>query len=78
VPTGTTVNRNGNSYYVVNSSSQFLKHKSDGSNTISAVGPGTVVHMTKVGADWASVTLKDGSKGVIQTKHLRAAGSANF
>lgn len=76
---GSTVNTNGHSYYVVGESSQFMKYgDSQMTSTISAVDPGTVVVMTKPGADWATVRLSDGSSGVIQTKHLRAAARSEI
>lgn len=78
-PAGSAVNTNGHSYYVVGESSQFMKYgESQTTSTISAIDPGTVVVMTKPGADWATVRLSDGSSGVIQTKHLRAASRSEI
>ena len=74
-----TVNRNGNSFYVVNGASQFMQYgESKLESTISAIQPGTVVMMTKPGADWATVQLSNGSTGIIQTKNLRAASGAEI
>ena len=76
VSPSSTVNRNGNSYYIVGASSQFMKYGASRSETqIIAVPSGTTVLMTKPGTDWATVRLPDGSSGVIQTKNLRAASS---
>lgn len=74
-----TINQNGNSYYVVNSTSQFMKYgESRDETSIRAVNPGTVVMMTKPGAEWATVQLNDGSTGIIQTKNLRGANAGEF
>ena len=42
---------------------------------VRALQPGTVVRMTKAGDQWASISLPDGTQGIIQNKSLRA-GSA--
>ena len=77
IPTTTTVNKNGNSFYVVNSSAQFMKYGASRSETtIMALPPGTIVQMTKPGESWASVRTSNGSSGVIETKNLRAASAA--
>ncbi|MDF1810752.1 MAG: hypothetical protein P1V20_01000 [Verrucomicrobiales bacterium] len=70
------VNRYGNSFYVVNSQAQFMKYGDSPTETsITAVRPGTLVMMTKPGAEWATVQLSDGSTGIIRTKNLRGAAA---
>lgn len=74
----TTVNQHGNNYYVVESNSQFIKYgDNETSTSISAVGPGTIVMMTKPGANYATVQLPNGATGNIETKHLRAASGTD-
>jgi|GEM_PF-458194 len=70
----TTVNANGNSFYRVSSQAQFMKYgESQMESEISVLPPGVLVKMTKPGAEWATVQLDDGTKGVIQVKSLRDA-----
>ncbi|MEO0415936.1 MAG: hypothetical protein AAF226_13395, partial [Verrucomicrobiota bacterium] len=68
------INRNGNSFYVTQSNTQFMKYGATvNSTTILALPPGTIVQMTKPGQNWATVMMPDGSTGVIEVKSLRAA-----
>lgn len=76
VPTLTTVNSAGTSYYAVSSTAQFMVYgENQMQSEIKALPAGTVVLMTKPGEQWASVRLPDGTEGVVQNKNLRPAAS---
>lgn len=76
VPTLTTVNSSGNSYYVVTSTAQFMVYGDDQlQSEVKALPAGSVVQMTKPGEQWASIRLPDGSSGIVQNKFLRAASA---
>jgi hypothetical protein len=77
VPTLTTVNSSGSSYYVVASTAQFMVYgESQMQSEVRALPVGTLVLMTKPGEQWASVRLPNGTEGIIQNKHLRPASGA--
>ncbi len=79
VSSTSVINRNGNSYYIVEQSAQFMKYGATPTDTtILAVSPGMIVNMTKPGEGWATVQLQNGSTGVIETKNLRAALSSEI
>jgi len=76
VPTLTTVNSAGTSYYTVSTSAQFMVYgENQMQSEIKAIPAGTVVLMTKPGEQWASVRLPDGTEGVLQNKNLRPASA---
>ncbi len=76
VPTLTTVNSAGTSYYAVSSTAQFMVYgENQMQSEIKALPAGTVVLMTKPGEQWASVRLPDGTEGVVQNKNLRPAAA---
>lgn len=76
VPTLTTVNSAGTSYYTVSSTAQFMVYgENQMQSEIKALPAGTVVLMTKPGEQWASVRLPDGTEGVLQNKNLRPAAA---
>jgi hypothetical protein len=77
VPTMTTVNSAGNSYYVVTSTAQIMVYgENQMQSEIRALPAGMVVQMTKPGETWASVRLSNGTEGIVQNKFLRAASSS--
>lgn len=77
VPTLTTVNSAGSSYYVVASTAQFMVYgENQMQSEVRALPAGSVVLMTKPGEQWASVRLSNGTEGVLQNKHLRPASAA--
>lgn len=77
VPTLTTVNSAGSSYYVVASTAQFMVYgENQMQSEVRALPAGTVVLMTKPGEQWASVRLSNGTEGVLQNKNLRPASAA--
>lgn len=77
VPTMTTVNSAGSSYYVVASTAQFMVYgENQMQSEVRALPAGSVVLMTKPGEQWASVRLSNGTEGVVQNKHLRPASAA--
>jgi len=70
------INGNGNAFYRVASSAQFMQYgASTMESEIRALSAGTLVRMTKPGAEWATIQLQDGSQGVIQVSNLRPASS---
>ncbi|MEQ1842694.1 MAG: hypothetical protein ABL994_20025, partial [Verrucomicrobiales bacterium] len=76
VPTLTTVNSAGTSYYTVSTAAQFMVYGANQMQSeIKAIPAGTVVLMTKPGEQWASVRLSDGTEGVLQNKNLRPASA---
>lgn len=79
VPTMTTVNSSGSSYYVVASTAQFMVYGENRMQSeVRALPAGSVVLMTKPGEQWASVRLSNGTEGVVQNKHLRPASAAEI
>ena len=77
VPTLTTVNSTGSSYYTVASTAQFMVYgENQMQSEVRALPAGSVVLMTKPGEQWASVRLPNGTEGVLQNKHLRPASTA--
>jgi hypothetical protein len=77
VPTLTTVNSAGSSYYMVASTAQFMVYgENQMQSEVRALPAGSVVLMTKPGEQWASVRLPNGTEGVLQNKHLRPASAA--
>ncbi len=77
VPTMTTVNSAGSSYYVVASTAQFMVYgENQMQSEVRALPAGSVVLMTKPGEQWASVRLSNGTEGIVQNKHLRPASAA--
>lgn len=77
VPTLTTVNSSGNSYYVVTQTAQFMVQGEDQLNSeIRALPAGSVVLMTKPGDNWAQVSVPGGASGIVQNKFLRPASAA--
>ncbi len=77
VPTMTTVNSSGTSYYVVASTAQFMVYgENQAQSEVRAVPAGSIVLMTKPGEQWASVRLPNGTEGILQNKHLRPATAA--
>lgn len=80
VPTLTTVNSAGSSYYVVANTAQFMVYgASQIQSEVRALPAGTVVLMTKPGEQWASIRLSNGTEGIVQNKNLRpaSAGESN-
>lgn len=76
IPTLTTVNSSGNSFYVVTSTAQFMVYGDEQqSSEVRALPSGTVVRMTKPGEQWASIQLPNGSSGIVQNKFLRPASA---
>ncbi|MDF1825346.1 MAG: hypothetical protein P1U68_11930 [Verrucomicrobiales bacterium] len=76
VPTLTTVNSSGNSYYVVTDTAQFMVYGEDQlQSEVRALSAGTVVQMTKPGEQWASIQVPGGASGIVQNKFLRAASA---
>ncbi|MEM9016514.1 MAG: hypothetical protein AAGC68_05840 [Verrucomicrobiota bacterium] len=76
VPTMTTINSAGNDYYVITGNAQFMVYGSDAMESeVRALRPGTIVRMTKPGENWASISLPDGTSGVVQNSFLRAASA---
>lgn len=77
VPTRTTINSQGNDYYVVTSTAQFMVFGEEQMQSeVRALAAGNVVQMTKAGDQWASIRLSNGMEGVVQNKFLRAASSS--
>jgi len=73
----TTINKAGTDYYTVSSTAQFMVYGADPLQTeIRALQAGTLVRMTKPGAEWASIRLPDGTEGVVQVKNLAASASS--
>lgn len=79
VPTMTTVNSSGNSYYVVTDTAQIMIFgESQMQSEVRALPAGMVVLMTKPGDSWASVRLSNGTEGIVQNKFLRPASSSEI
>ncbi len=77
VPTMTTVNSAGSSYYTVASTAQFMVYgENQMQSEVRALPAGSVVLMTKPGDQWASVRLPNGTEGIVQNKHLRPASAS--
>lgn len=63
-------------YHVVTSTAQFMVYGEDRMQSeIRALPQGTSVMVTKPGSQWAGIRLDDGTEGIVQNKHLKAAGS---
>jgi len=78
VPSNTTINSAGTDIYVVTDSAQFMVYGDDPMKSeVRALQPGTVVRMTKAGDQWASISLPDGTQGIVQNKSLRAASAGD-
>jgi hypothetical protein len=76
-PALSTINKSGTDYYTVSSTAQFMVYGADPLQTeIRALQAGTLVRMTKPGAEWASIRLPDGTEGVVQVKNLAASASS--
>lgn len=77
VPTLTTINSQGNDFYVVTETAQFMVYGEEQMQSeVRALPAGNVVRMTKPGEQWASIRLPNGTEGVVQNKFLRAASGA--
>ncbi len=75
----TTFNANGNDFYHVAGQAQFMRYgESQMESEISVLPAGVLVKMTKPGAEWASIELNDGTKGVIKVRNLQAASSGSI
>ncbi len=62
-------------YHVVTSTAQFMVYGAEQMQSeIRALPAGTSVLVTKPGDQWAGIRLPDGTEGVVQNKHLKAAG----
>lgn len=76
VSSNTTINSAGTDIYVVTNTAQFMVYGDDPMKSeVRALQPGTVVRMTKAGDQWASISLPDGTQGIVQNKSLRAASA---
>lgn len=73
------VNSSGHSYYVVTQSAQYMQYgASQMESEIRSLPAGSVVQMTKPGADWVGIRSTDGSEGVVQSKYLRPASESEI